>query len=222
MATRTDKSKSVDCSRNTRTIWIRYLEDVAKSAHSLPLCNGWIYLSPQVVREQKSKLDEQMELISDLQGTAWQLQAEALTNQFHMQKQQCAQEEMKSQAEVLQHTELQTRVALERITSKVNVCSFTSDFHLSVKRCSSLVKSIWMPKNHTRRLNTSTSFLFQHKFERFRSKIIQATFSTAGIKAPQAELTDEEVLEAMQVCSSLELQACGELLRKHCRVLLSF
>lgn len=83
-----------------------------------------------------------MELISDLQGTAWQLQAEALTNQFHMQKQQCAQEEMKSQAEVLQHTELQTRVALERITSKVNVCSFTSDFHLSVKRCSSLVKSI--------------------------------------------------------------------------------
>uniref|UniRef100_A0A1L1RNL0 Coiled-coil domain containing 27 n=2 Tax=Gallus gallus TaxID=9031 RepID=A0A1L1RNL0_CHICK len=107
----------------------------------------------QVVREQKSKLDEQMELISDLQGTAWQLQAEALTNQFHMQKQQCAQEEMKSQAEVLQHTELQTRVALERITSK---------------------------------------------FERFRSKIIQATFSTAGIKAPQAELTDEEVLEAMQ------------------------
>lgn len=150
---------------------------MAKSAHSLPLCNGWIYLSPQVVREQKSKLDEQMELISDLQGTAWQLQAEALTNQFHMQKQQCAQEEMKSQAEVLQHTELQTRVALERITSK---------------------------------------------FERFRSKIIQATFSTAGIKAPQAELTDEEVLEAMQVCSSLELQACGELLRKHCRVLLSF
>ena len=94
-----------------------------------------------------------------------------------MQKQQCAQEEMKSQAEVLQHAELQTRVALERITSK---------------------------------------------FERFRSKIIQATFSTAGIKAPQAELTDEEVLEAMQVCSSLELQACGELLRKHCRVLLSF
>ncbi|OPJ86007.1 coiled-coil domain-containing protein 27 [Patagioenas fasciata monilis] len=36
------------------------------------------------------------------------------------------------------------------------------------------------------------------KFERYRSKIIQATFSTAGMKAPQAELTDEEVLEAMQ------------------------
>ncbi|POI32391.1 hypothetical protein CIB84_003853 [Bambusicola thoracicus] len=152
----------------------------------------------QVVREQKSKLDEQMELISDLQGTAWQLQAEAVTNQFHMQKQQCAQEEMKSQAEMLQHAELQTRVALERITSKVNVCSFTAGFHLSGKRCSNLVESIRMPKNHTRRLNTSTSFLFHHKFERFRSKIIQATFSTAGIKAPQAELTDEEVLEAMQ------------------------
>lgn len=102
-----------------------------------------------------------------------------------------------------------------------NVGSFTSDFHLSVKRCSNLVKSTWMPKNHTWRLNTSTSSLFYQKFERFRSKIIQATFSTAGIKAPQAELTDEEVLEAMQVCSSLELKACRELLRKHCTVLLS-
>ncbi|NXJ64918.1 CCD27 protein, partial [Rostratula benghalensis] len=36
------------------------------------------------------------------------------------------------------------------------------------------------------------------RFERYRSKIIQATFSVAGSKAPQAEVTDEEVLEAMQ------------------------
>ncbi|XP_065594335.1 coiled-coil domain-containing protein 27 [Cyrtonyx montezumae] len=107
----------------------------------------------QVVTEQESKLGEQMELISSLQGTVWQLQAEALTNQHHIQKQQRAQEEMQSQAGMLQHAELQTRVALECITSK---------------------------------------------FERFRSKIIQATFSAAGIKAPQAELTDEEVLEALQ------------------------
>ncbi|XP_042687758.1 coiled-coil domain-containing protein 27 [Centrocercus urophasianus] len=107
----------------------------------------------QVVTEQESKLGEQMELISGLQGTTWQLQAEALTNRFHIQKQQRAQEKMQSQAEMLQQAELQTRVALERVTSK---------------------------------------------FERFRSKIIQATFSAAGIKAPQAELTDEELLEAMQ------------------------
>ncbi|NXJ03545.1 CCD27 protein, partial [Odontophorus gujanensis] len=107
----------------------------------------------QVLTEQESKLGEQMELISNLQGTVWQLQAEAVTNRYHIQKQQRAQEEMQSQAGMLQHAELQTRVALERITSK---------------------------------------------FERFRSKIIQATFSAAGIKAPQAELTDEEVLEAMQ------------------------
>uniref|UniRef100_A0A8C8SMW5 Coiled-coil domain containing 27 n=1 Tax=Pelusios castaneus TaxID=367368 RepID=A0A8C8SMW5_9SAUR len=36
------------------------------------------------------------------------------------------------------------------------------------------------------------------RFERFRSKIIQATYSTAGAKSPQAEISDEEVLEAMQ------------------------
>ncbi|NWH65488.1 CCD27 protein, partial [Geococcyx californianus] len=40
------------------------------------------------------------------------------------------------------------------------------------------------------------------RFERYRNKIIQATFSTAGSKPPQAELTDEEVLEAMQVPAS--------------------
>ncbi|XP_072210703.1 coiled-coil domain-containing protein 27 [Excalfactoria chinensis] len=127
----------------------------------------------QVVKEQKSKLDEQLEMISALQGTAWQLQAEALTNRYHIQKQQCAQEEMQSQAEILQHTELQTRVALERVTSK---------------------------------------------FERFRSKIIQATFSTAGIKAPQAELTDEDVLEAMQKIINERLEFHQMLKQKGVRV----
>ncbi|XP_072833779.2 coiled-coil domain-containing protein 27 isoform X2 [Pogona vitticeps] len=36
------------------------------------------------------------------------------------------------------------------------------------------------------------------RFERFRSKIIQATYSTPGSKSPQAEISDEEVLEALQ------------------------
>uniref|UniRef100_A0A670ZML1 Coiled-coil domain containing 27 n=1 Tax=Pseudonaja textilis TaxID=8673 RepID=A0A670ZML1_PSETE len=36
------------------------------------------------------------------------------------------------------------------------------------------------------------------RFERFRSKIIQAAYSTPGTKSPQAEITDEEVLEALQ------------------------
>ncbi|NWR59688.1 CCD27 protein, partial [Bucorvus abyssinicus] len=107
----------------------------------------------QVVTEQESKLAEQNELISELQGTLRQLQAEVLASQNHIQKQKRAQEAIQSQAETLQHRELQARVALEGITIR---------------------------------------------FERYRSKIIQATFSTAGSKAPQAELTDEEVLEAMQ------------------------
>ncbi|XP_074831778.1 coiled-coil domain-containing protein 27 isoform X3 [Carettochelys insculpta] len=37
------------------------------------------------------------------------------------------------------------------------------------------------------------------RFERFRSKIIQATYSAAGTKSPQAEISEEEVLEAMQL-----------------------
>ncbi|NWX12857.1 CCD27 protein, partial [Aegotheles bennettii] len=112
-----------------------------------------IHSLQQVVAEQESKLAEQNKVISELQETVRQLQAEVLTSRCHLREQQRAHEATQSQAETLQHKELQTRVALECITSR---------------------------------------------FERYRSKIIQATFSAAGIKPPQAELTDEEVLEAMQ------------------------
>ncbi|XP_065506372.1 coiled-coil domain-containing protein 27 [Caloenas nicobarica] len=108
---------------------------------------------PQVVAEQESKLAEQNQLISKLQETVGQLQEEVRTSRYQLHKQRQAQDAVQSQAETLQQQELQTRVALECVTSR---------------------------------------------FERYRSKIIQATFSTAGMKPPQAELTDEEVLEAMQ------------------------
>ncbi|XP_075629740.1 coiled-coil domain-containing protein 27 [Balearica regulorum gibbericeps] len=107
----------------------------------------------QVVTEQECRLAEQNKLISELQGTVSKLQAEVLSGQHHIRKQQRVQAAIQSQAETLEHRELRTRVALECITSR---------------------------------------------FERYRSKIIQATFSTAGTKPPQAEVTDEELLEAMQ------------------------
>ncbi|XP_030145136.4 coiled-coil domain-containing protein 27 [Taeniopygia guttata] len=107
----------------------------------------------QVVTEQESQLAEQNKLISELQGTISRLQAEAVTARLHLLEQKQAQKEIQGQVEALQHTELQTRVALEIISSK---------------------------------------------FERFRNKIIQATFCVEGIQDPQAELTDDEVLEAMQ------------------------
>ncbi|NWT70827.1 CCD27 protein, partial [Prunella himalayana] len=107
----------------------------------------------QVVTEQESQLAEQNRLISELQGTISQLQAEAVTTRLHLLEQKQAQKEIQSQLEELQHTELQTRVALELSSSK---------------------------------------------FERYRNKIIQATFSVEGSQDPQGELTDDEVLEAMQ------------------------
>ncbi|NXX11769.1 CCD27 protein, partial [Podargus strigoides] len=142
------------------SVWTRRWEDAARPAPSLPHSTGLTRVSPQVVTEKESQLAEQNKLLSDLQGRVSQLQAEILTSRRHIQKQQQAQEAAQSQAETLEHKELQTRVALERLTSR---------------------------------------------FERFRSKIIQATFSAAGSKAPRAELTDEEVLEAMQVCGSFKL-----------------
>ncbi|NXH44842.1 CCD27 protein, partial [Dicaeum eximium] len=107
----------------------------------------------QVVTEQESQLAEQNNLISELQETIRQLRVEAVTTRLHLQKQKQAQEEIQNQAEALQHKELQTRMALEIISSK---------------------------------------------FERYRNKIIQVTFSVEGSHEPQGELTDNEVLEALQ------------------------
>ncbi|NWV27831.1 CCD27 protein, partial [Origma solitaria] len=107
----------------------------------------------QVVKEQESQLAEQNKLISELQETISQLRAEVVTTRLQLLEQKKAQKEIQSQAEALQHKELQTRVALERISSK---------------------------------------------FERYRSKIIQATFSVEGSQVPPAELTDDEVLDAVQ------------------------
>ncbi|NWW58914.1 CCD27 protein, partial [Ifrita kowaldi] len=107
----------------------------------------------QVVMEQESQLAEQNKLISELHETVSQLRAEVVTTRLQLLEQKQAQKEMQSQAEALQHKELQTRVALERISTK---------------------------------------------FERYRSKIIQATFSVEGIQDPHGELTDEQLLEAMQ------------------------
>ncbi|NWY69006.1 CCD27 protein, partial [Erithacus rubecula] len=107
----------------------------------------------QVVREQESQLAEQKKLISELQETISQLRAEVVTTRLQFLTQKRAQKEMQSQVEALQHKELQTRVALEHISSK---------------------------------------------FERYRNKVIQAVFSAEGSLDPVAELTDNEVLEAMQ------------------------
>lgn len=77
--------------------------------------------------EQESQLAEQNKLISELQETISQLRAEVVTTRLHLLEQKQAQKEIQSQAEALQHKELQTRVALERISTKVSVASSTSE-----------------------------------------------------------------------------------------------
>ena len=34
--------------------------------------------------------------------------------------------------------------------------------------------------------------------ERFRSRVVQVTFSTPGIKAPDKEITDDELVETLK------------------------
>ncbi|XP_059722930.1 coiled-coil domain-containing protein 27 [Haemorhous mexicanus] len=107
----------------------------------------------EIVTEQEFRLAEHDNIIRELKRTISQLQAEVVTTRRHFLEQKQAQRETQSKFEALQHTELQTRVALELVSSK---------------------------------------------FERYRNKIIQATFSVEGIQDPQGELKDDEVLEAMQ------------------------
>ncbi|NXK85483.1 CCD27 protein, partial [Formicarius rufipectus] len=114
----------------------------------------------QVVMEQESQLAKQNELISELEGTIRRLRIEVVTSRRHIQEQEQAQKEIQSKAEALEHKELQTQVALKRISSM---------------------------------------------FERYRSKIIQAAFNVEGSLHPQVELSDEQVLQEMQVRGSSKL-----------------
>ena len=41
-----------------------------------------------------------------------------------------------------------------------------------------------------------SAFLFQN--ERFRNRVVQTTFSTPGIKAPDTEISDDELLETLK------------------------
>ncbi|KAJ7421451.1 coiled-coil domain containing 27 [Willisornis vidua] len=76
----------------------------------------------QVVMEQESQLARQNELISELEGTISRLRIEVVTSRRHLREQEQAQKEIQSRAEALEHTELQTRVALERMSSKFERC----------------------------------------------------------------------------------------------------
>ncbi|KAM6336413.1 coiled-coil domain-containing protein 27-like isoform 3-T3 [Alca torda] len=96
----------------------------------------------QVVTEQESKLAEQNKLISELQGTVSQLRAEVLSSRQHIHKQQQAQQEIQSRAEALQHRELQTRVALECITSR-KIINERLEFHQMLKQKGIKVPSLY-------------------------------------------------------------------------------
>lgn len=79
-----------------------------------------ICVSPQVVAEQESKLAEQSQLISELQEAVGQLQEEVRSGRLRLHQQRQARDAAQSQAEALQHQELQARVALECLTSRVS------------------------------------------------------------------------------------------------------
>jgi len=115
------------CPGHKSSVWARRWEEAAKAAHFPPGYNGSVYVFPQVVTAQESKLAEQQQLSSELQGTDSQLRAEVLSGRCHVQKQQRAREAIQGHAETLQHRELQTRAALECIAGRVSAASFASD-----------------------------------------------------------------------------------------------
>lgn len=89
----------------------------------LPHNPGLVSGSLQVITEHESKLAAQNKLISELQETVSQLQTEARSNRYHIRTQQRQEEAARREVKTLQHKELQTRVALELITSKVSAAS---------------------------------------------------------------------------------------------------
>lgn len=141
----------------------------------------------QEVTKLEAKLADQDQTIHSLQSNVQQLQSELLVNQHRSGKQLSSQNELQKQLEILQRAEQQTRVTLESVSARVRLAPEPVRGSVAGRpflRYPSLFFSL---------------SLSLRKFERFRSKIIQAAYSTPGTKSPQAEITDEEVLEALQV-----------------------
>ncbi|XP_067659401.1 forkhead-associated domain-containing protein 1-like [Haliotis asinina] len=74
----------------------------------------------------------------------------------------------------------------------------SKDVHRKLQGEVDAAKSQFLDMQRTERVVRVDMEQSSKRLERFRNRVIQVTFSTPGIKAPEAEITDDELIETMK------------------------
>ncbi|XP_028922438.1 coiled-coil domain-containing protein 27 isoform X3 [Ornithorhynchus anatinus] len=145
---------------------------------------------------QKSQLCkaevEQEKLRKELRERQNQLQA--MSTKFS-----CLREERKLE-------EMMGAIEKDNFALRQHVCDLESELGKRIEqigefggRLSWLEGEVTAGRNHLERQQRCQAELqSQNELERLRNRIIQATFSTAGIKSPNSEISDSDILDALQ------------------------
>ncbi|KAL0603574.1 Coiled-coil domain-containing protein 27 [Plecturocebus cupreus] len=145
---------------------------------------GLIEKDNQLLRQQVSKLERKLikrdHVISELDSKVSQLQEQVELDQNHLQRRKQLQEDLQSKKEMIEQAEQQARVALESAQARVRPAPPLEGL------VQQLVAEDPGPCSPPTEL------------ERLRNKIIQATFGISGTKSLANEISDNDILEALQ------------------------
>uniref|UniRef100_A0A674KDP9 Coiled-coil domain containing 27 n=1 Tax=Terrapene triunguis TaxID=2587831 RepID=A0A674KDP9_9SAUR len=129
-------------------------------------------------------------------------QLQAMSAKFSSLREERKREEMMGTIERENYKLRQKNKLIDDLQSKINQLQaevMVAQHHMQKQLCDqSETQSQVEALKHAEQQAKVALECISARFERFRSKIIQATYSSAGAKSPQAEISDEEALEAMQ------------------------
>ncbi|KAG8505448.1 Coiled-coil domain-containing protein 27, partial [Galemys pyrenaicus] len=165
------------------------LREEKKHEEMLGLTEKDNLLLRQQVLDLELALRKREHTISQLEAKVGQLQEQASLQQNHLQRWKHLQEEMQNKHEMVQQAEQQASVALESFQSRAG------------RALARLGHQSLCPQ-----------------LERLRSKIIQATFSTTGVKSATSEISDGDILEALQTIISERSEYYNQLKQKGVKV----
>ncbi|MEE6483739.1 hypothetical protein FKM82_013644 [Ascaphus truei] len=190
-------------------------EELDKIKKDYEMSKGVIYSLQRLVSFQESQVRKaecnQENLKRELEERGIQLQA--MSTKFSSLREERKHEEMMAAIEKENYDlrELVSELKSEMANRNVLIADFKNevqklkkaitDYQTQIKKCESERSEIQSKAEDLVCSEQQVKVILewiQSRFERFRSKILQAAYSAPGAKPPQAEITDNEILEVMQ------------------------
>nr|DBA16413.1 TPA: hypothetical protein GDO54_003809 [Pyxicephalus adspersus] len=210
-----DSARSVDESEEKSSMLQKLQEEIEAIKKDYELSKGVISSLQRIISSNKSMLRK---LESEKEGLQRELvergvQLQAMSNKFSSMREERKHEEMMAAMEKENYNLRELASELKSEVSRRN--DLIGDLKSDIQRLQKeiLECQTQMKRNEGERsqieskagdLATSEQHVrvtleaLQSRYERFRSKIIQAAYTAPGFKGPQVEVSDNEILEAMQ------------------------